>query len=316
MYLGCLKGLESVPPGLRGCVLTIGNFDGVHLGHRRILLTARALADAEKAPAAALTFDPLPDQVLRPSGAPKRISPLEDRCRRLHQAGADVVVVARCDKPLLSMSPADFISLVVERFAPRHVVEGPDFVFGLKRAGNIDLLRKAGAEAGFFVHVVEPVLLDFDEGPDRVSSTLIRMLLVAGRVADANRCLGREFTLYGKVVPGHGRGRVLEFPTANIESDQILPADGVYAGRACAQGKVHGAAVSIGTKPTFGVGLRTLEAFLIDAAGDFYGNDVAVSFLARLRDQQKFDSPEALKAQIARDVEAVKAILKQSQQTR
>ena len=306
-----IQGLDAVADPLRGCVLTIGNFDGVHLGHQRILQTARALADAERSRVVALTFDPPPDLVLRPEDEPQRLTPHNERCRLLLEGGCDCVVTAGADMKLLRMAPEEFIlRVIVARFAPRHVVEGEDFFFGRGRSGNVETLRLAGSRAGYILHVVAPAMQELPEGPVRVSSTLIRRLIAAGRIEHANRCLGRDFTLYGCVRAGQGRGRVLEFPTANLEvAGQICPADGVYAGLAEAAGVRTAAAISIGDKPTFGPGQRRcVEAFLLEAGGDYYDEYMALGFRRRLRDQRRFAGAEELKAQIAKDVQRVREI--------
>jgi len=304
-------GMDSLPGSAQGCVLSVGNFDGVHLGHQRICATARSLADADGAGVVAITFDPLPDAVFHPDHAHQRITPVAHEARLLGEAGADHVVCLPTDKALLGMSPRQFIDeIIVARFAPRRIVEGRDFAFGAGRAGTVDLLRQAGDGAGFEVHVVDEVMMELPEGPDRISSTLIRMLLRGGRIEDANRCLGREFALYDRIVPGQGHGRILAFPTANIHpAEQIVPADGVYAGRAKIGDERFAAAVSVGRKPTFGPAEQTyVEAFLIDGEGDFYGQAMELSFVARLRDQVKFETSEALQAQIAGDVQRVREI--------
>ena len=306
----CIEGLASVPPAARGCVLTIGNFDGVHLGHRLILETARGLADAEDLMVVAMTFDPPPDLVLRPSDPPRRLSPHEQRTRLLLAGGADMVVTARTDTELLAMEPAEFIErIVVGHFQPRHVVEGRNFFFGRGRAGDIDVLVAAGATRGFAAHVVEPVTVELAEGPRTVSSTLIRGLVADGRVADAARALGRQFAVFGPVVRGAGHGRILDFPTVNFDPGrQVVPADGVYAGLAGIAGRRYPAAVSIGTRATLGAGPRACEAHLIGAEGDFYGERLELRFVRRLRGQEKFDGPDRLRDQIAKDVERVREI--------
>lgn len=293
--------------------MTIGNFDGVHVGHRRILQSARTLADAEGTAVVAMTMNPPPDLVLRPSDVPQRISPHDVKCRLLLEAGADWVVTARTDKALLTLSAEEFVDrVIVDRFAPRCVVEGHDFAFGRGRIGNVELLEAIGAERGFTVRVVEAVAAELADRMHRVSSTLIRRLLLAGRIEDANRCLAREFVLYGRVIPGQRRGRELEFPTANLDTaQQVVPGDGVYAGKSVVGERRFATAVSIGDKPTLGPAQeRTVEAFLIGAEGDYYGQSVALSFVRRLRDQLRFDGTEQLRAQIAKDVQAVRAIVK------
>jgi len=308
---GALQNLNDVSGALRGGVLTIGNFDGVHRGHQLILHVARELANARGLNLVAMTFDPPPDLVLRPGDAPKRLTPHEAKCRLLREHGADAVVTVRPEPGLLALSPDEFIrQALLDRFAPRHIVEGDDFRFGRNRAGDVRALRQAGGSAGFEVHVVEPVVQDLPEGAARVSSSLIRRLVGEGRIEEANRCLGRPFTLVGPVVAGQGRGRLLEFPTANLDpGEQVCPPDGVYAGRADVDGGRYPAAVSIGNKPTFGPAEETsVEAFLLDAEGDFYDEKMELAFLRRLRDQRRFASPGELREQIVRDVAQVRRI--------
>ena len=306
----CIQGLESVPRDIRGCVLTIGNFDGVHAGHRRILATARDVADGRGKEVVAVTFEPPPDLVLRPADVPMRIAPPEERCRRLREAGSDWIVTLDTTPALLDMPAEAFIDeIVLQRFAPTAMVEGENFFFGRGRQGTIDLLRQAGLDAGFDVQVVQPLMIDIDAQEVRISSTLVRRLVSGGRVAEAARCLGQNFTLYGRVIAGHRRGRLIEFPTANLDSgQQIVPADGVYAGTAAVQGRTFPAAVSIGNNPTFGPAQRSIEAFLLNASGDFYDETMALSFVARLRDQERFTNARALKARIAQDVQRVREI--------
>ncbi|MBL7134802.1 MAG: hypothetical protein ISS78_11935, partial [Phycisphaerae bacterium] len=204
----------------------------------------------------------------------------------------------------------DFIDrIIMGRFAPCCLVEGENFFFGRGRQGTIDVLRRAGSAAGFDVHVVPPFSTEIDGVDQCVSSTLIRKLVADGRIADAAHCLGRDFALFGRVGGGYGRGRLLDFPTANLDpGDQITPGDGIYAGYARLRGERFPAAISIGDNPTFGPTERTIEAFLLNAEGDFYDETMILSFVARLRDQQRFDGAEALKAQIERDVARVREI--------
>ena len=305
-----IDGLDCLPQSLRDCVLTIGNFDGVHLGHQRILRTARALADEQGTVVVALTFEPPPDLVLHPEDTPQRITPHDRKVALLLAGGADYVVAAKTDRTLLEMSAAAFIQQVIaRRFAPRCLVEGRNFHFGRARAGTIETLTQAGPGCGFAVQTVEPVTVALPAGPARVSSTLIRELLLAGKIDHANCSLGYEFTLYERVIAGQGRGRLLDFTTVNVNpGQQVVPADGVYAGKAALAESRFPAAISIGTKPTLGPAQRAVEAFLIDASGDFYERQLALSFVRRLRDQRRFDTVDQLKAQIAKDVERVREI--------
>jgi riboflavin kinase/FMN adenylyltransferase len=307
----CIIGLGHLPPGLRHCVLTIGNFEGVHLGHRQIVQTARLLANSERLPVVAMTFDPPPELAIRPMQEPRRIIPTDVKCKLLLAAGANYVAVAHAKPDLLSMNPEDFVeSIIVKKLSAKSVVEGRDFHFGANRLGNIDLLGRLGHRHGFAVHVVEAVMLDLPLGRQRISSTLIRRLIAQGDVANARRCLGRCFTLYGCVVPGQGIGRLLEFPTANLGSTmQVTPADGVYAGWADIDGKSYRAAISIGNKLTLGpTQERYIEAFLLDTDKDVYGRPMELSFVSQLRDQKKFASEAELKAQIEKDVQIVRQI--------
>ncbi len=307
--------LEDVDDTVRGCVLTIGNFDGVHRGHQRILSRARALADAGGNPVVALTFEPPPDLVVRPSDAPQRITPHAEKVRLLFAVGADMVVTLKSTPALLEMTPEEFIDqIIMGRIAPRDVVEGPNFFFGHQRAGTISTLRAIGARAGFGVHTVEAVVVELSGGAKQVSSTLIRRLVAGGGVEDAAELLGRPFTLIGNIVAGEKVGRVLEYPTANIDPhQQVTPPDGVYAGQAFIEPKKYPAAVSIGCKPTFGSNARTIEANLIGATGDFYGSEIRLDFLKHLREQKKFDTPEALKEQITKDIQHTLEVLGRDQ---
>ncbi len=306
-----IEGLERLAGATAGAVVTIGNFDGVHLGHQHILHAGRRLADRAGVRLCAVTFDPPPAALLAAEGAAERIMPEAVKHRYLGECGADMVVVVETTIEFLSMEPEQFLrEVIAQQINPSWVVEGHNFFFGRKRAGNVNLLRQMAGELGFDVEVVTPAEVQLPgRGPVRVSSSLIRELIRAGEVAQAATCLSRPFTLFGRVIGGERRGRALEYPTANVDPDaMICPGDGVYAGRAQVGGLDSPAAVSIGTKPTFGVSARVIEANLMGAEGDFYGQPIAVTFLERLRDQWQFPDAESLKAQIAKDVQRVKEI--------
>ena len=307
---GYIDGLVNVPHDARGGVLTIGNFDGVHLGHQRIVAAARAIAEMEGRKVVVMTFEPPPELVLRPRSTPQRVLPPEQKVSCLLEAGADYAVAMNTDEALLAMAPEEFVDkIIVQTFAPRHMVEGPNFFFGLARSGDVNTLRLAGDRHAFTVKVVEPVRMRLSGDIQRVSSTLIRRLVQEGAVEDAAACLGREFTLYGSVVPGAGHGRVLEFPTANLKpGSQVLPGDGVYAGRGEIGGRTYPAAISVGTKPTFGCEDRTVEAFLLGADGDFYGQELALVFRCWLRGQKQFRNVAQLQGQMVKDVQRVREI--------
>ncbi len=314
MQNGIINGLEATDSSLRGCVLAVGNFDGVHVGHRRILAEATEIARAESRKVAAMTFEPPPDLVLRRDDVPRRITPADEKCRLLREAGADAVVKVTATEDLLKLSADEFIEqVVVERFAPACVVEGHNFRFGRGRSGDVETLRAAGRIRGFDVRVVEPVMVEISGSQRRVSSTLIRDLIASGRVEDAARCLGRNFVLFGDVIGGKRLGRVLEFPTVNVRThEQVVPADGVYAGFAKVEGGDGPAAISIGDRPTFDGRERQIEANLLKGDGDHYGKNVSLIFIRRLRQQQKFPSAEQLKQQIAKDVQRVREICRES----
>jgi len=306
-----IEGIENAGPQVRGAMLTIGNFDGVHLGHQLILRTARELADRGGLKVVAMTFQPPPDLVLRPQDPPQRISPLDVRCSLLGRAGADAVIVARSTAELLSLEAEEFIDQVIGPLAPRAMVEGHDFCFGRARRGTLETLQSAGKSRDFTVHVVEPVEIDLPSGRHRVSSTLVRGLVISGLVDQAGRCLGRPFALYGRVIPGAGQGKFIEFPTANIDpGEQVCPADGVYAGWAELGRNRFPAAISVGHKPTLGPSKdKCVEAFLLGASGDYYAKPMTLAFLQMLRSQQRFDDLDTLRVQIKTDVEAVRRIV-------
>ena len=311
MSLNVIEGLDRLGGQTAGGVLTVGNFDGVHLGHQKLLAAARELADQTASKLCVLTFDPAPAVLVDEDRGDERIVPVEQKHRLLGECGADMVVVVKTTREFLAMPPEQFVREVIAgKLCPRHVVEGHNFFFGRGRAGNLELLERMAPALGFEVTEVEPVMLDLPaRGHVRVSSSLIRELIHLGEVGLAGECLSRPFTLCGRVVRGDQRGRALEHPTANVDPDgMIVPGDGVYAGRAVVEGVEWPAAVSIGAKPTFESSPRVIEAYLVGAEGDFYGLPIAVTFLARLRDQQKFTDVESLKAQMAKDVQRVREI--------
>lgn len=256
-------------PGRRA-VLTIGTFDGVHLGHQALVARARqrAAAIGPEVGVTALVFDPNPIEVLRPAQAPERLTSYEQKREWLLMAGADQVHRLEPTSTLLHETPEEFLAIVRRDHGMVGVVEGPDFRFGKGRAGDVNTLARLGATMGFTCDVVEPVtvaLNDHTVVPAR--STMVRWLLAHGRVADAARVLGRPHTLRGVVVKGDQRGRTIGYPTANLHAAGMPPADGVYAGRArLADGRNFTAAISVGTKPTFGTSARTVEAVLLDDA--------------------------------------------------
>ena len=290
-------------------VITIGNFDGVHMGHRAILAAARRIGQGRGLPVKAVTFDPHPATVLRPGSEPARLTTAKEKVDALRAAGADEVVVLGPTPEMLSLDPRAFLGQMVEQHGPVAVVEGVDFHFGKDRRGSIETLRELGPGMGFEVHVVDPIeAVLMDQWCVTVSSSLVRWLLAHGRVADAARCLGRAYTLTGQVVSGDQRGRANGVPTANLDPlslvGRVIPGEGVYGGYArLACGAVHTAAISVGRQATFDKGNRVIEAHLLDYQGDLYGQTVAVGFARWVRDQSVFPGPDALRTQLRRDIE-------------
>ncbi|HSU68278.1 MAG TPA: riboflavin biosynthesis protein RibF [Tepidisphaeraceae bacterium] len=300
--LECLTGLRQLPPG---CVLSIGNFDGVHRGHQTLLSRANELRNTSSSPAmAVVTFEPHPLTVLRPQHVPPRLTSPGLKRELLAKMGVDLLVVLPPSKDVLNLTAEQFWGILKDEVRPSHLVEGPSFNFGKGRGGTIQKLQQWSRGTPVELHVMEPLkvpLLDMQVVP--VSSSTIRWLLEGGRVRDAAICLGRPYTLQGAVVRGAARGRELGVPTANLQcEEQLIPADAVYAGRINVDGRDWPAAVSIGTNPTFGSNPRTVEAHLIGYAGDLYGRTLRLDLIDWLREQRTFAGIEPLKEWIAQDI--------------
>jgi riboflavin kinase / FMN adenylyltransferase len=308
-----IRSLEGCAAPVVGAAVTIGAFDGVHLGHQALLRRVREEASARGLSSALVTFDRHPAQVVRPESAPKLLTTLDQRLELLEATGlVDSTLVLTFDETRRGESAEDFVQeVLVECLRARLVVVGADFHFGHQRRGNVDLLTAMGSECGF--EVVGLSLVEAAAGPV-YSSTAIRRLLAEGDVGAAAEMLGRPHEVRGVVIEGDRRGRQLGFPTANVAvPDEIcLPAAGIYAGTFRGTDGVHRpAAISLGRRPTFyaGGGHLLLEANLLDFAGDLYGQEAAVRFLARIRDEQRFDSVPDLVDAMERDVEAVRRAL-------
>ncbi|MBX9578950.1 MAG: bifunctional riboflavin kinase/FAD synthetase [Gemmataceae bacterium] len=296
------------PPGFAGGAVTVGNFDGVHRGHRELVAAAARWAKQVGGPAVAVTFDPPPYQVLVPD-APARapLTTLADRADLLHAAGADRVVVLRTTDELLGLTPEEFVARVLVRLlGARAVVEGYDFRFGRGRAGDTAALRGLCDAAGLGFEEVPPL----NDGGEPVSSSRVRAALLAGDVAAAAGLLGRPYRIAGTVVGGARRGRTIGFPTANLaDVPTVVPGTGVYAVRATADGVVWPAAANVGPNPTFSEDGRKIEVHLIGFAGDLYGRPLAAEFVDKLRDTRPFAGVNELIEQLRRDVEAAKTAL-------
>ncbi|MFC5728333.1 MULTISPECIES: bifunctional riboflavin kinase/FAD synthetase [Nocardioides] len=309
------RDLTDVPAELGRTVVTIGNFDGMHLGHQHVVQRAREVgAEVGVADVVAVTFDPHPIAVLRPEHAPPTLTTIDERLRLLGEAGVDDVLVIPFSRQVAAWTPEEFIDwILVDTLHAKAVVVGANFRFGNRAAGDCNLLREAGKDNDF---VLEEVSLD--GGPQVWSSTYVRTCLAAGDVAGAAEALGRPFTARGVVVEGDKRGRELGFPTANVPvgPGAAAPADGVYAGRLTVldgpdAGTVHPAAISVGTNPTFdGERERRVESYVLDRTDlELYGRQVEVAFLERLRGMVRFDSVDALLEAMADDVTRARTIL-------
>lgn len=298
------RHLTELPADFRAGAVTIGNFDGVHLGHARIVERLIAQARRTGGPAVVFTFDPHPARLLRPEQAPVPLTWTKRKSHLLGELGVDAAIAYPTDRALLQLTDREFFELIVrKRLGAGAVVEGPNFFFGHNRTGDIEVLSKLTAEAGLALEVVEPVEIDGAV----VSSSRIRALLSAGAVDVARRMLTRPYRIRGMVTHGAGRGAAIGFPTANLGAiDTLLPGPGVYAGIAFVGGERWPAALNIGGNPTFGEQQLKVEAHLIGFDGPLYGEPVEIEFLTRLRDVKQFSGIDELKTQLARDVEAAR----------
>lgn len=303
-----LPDFAPIDDAWRGAFLAVGNFDGVHRGHQALVARLSAMARDAGRPALVLTFDPRPVDVLRPGQAPPPLGWLARRVALLREAGADEVGIFATGHWLLGLSAREFFDRVVRgQFAASGMVEGPTFGFGRDRGGDAALLGRWCREAGMAFEIVPPVEVD----GVLVSSTRIREALQEGRVEQAARFLGRPHRVRGTVVRGAQRGAGLGFPTANLgDVGQVLPRDGVYAGRAFldGDGPAHLAAIHVGANATFDAVERTVEAHLLDFNGDLYGRTVELEFTDAIRPTRRFDSVADLLAQIEADVRQVRAL--------
>lgn len=301
-----VRQLAALPASLRGGAITIGNFDGVHLGHARIVERLLAAAKKVQGPAVVFTFDPHPVRILRPSETPPPLTWTERKAELLAELGVDALVAYPTDEKLLQLSPRDFFDQIVcEALGAKAIVEGPNFYFGHKRAGTIDVLAELTAAAGITLEVVKPYQLE----EEFVSSSRVRRLIAGGDVQTAAKLLTRPYRIRGMVTHGAGRGGKLGFPTANVDAiDTLLPAQGVYAAIAHRTGDSHLAAVNIGPNPTFGEHALKVEVHLLDFNRSIYGEPLEVDFLARLRGVQPFNSVEELLEQLSKDVQQVREI--------
>jgi riboflavin kinase/FMN adenylyltransferase len=301
-----IRHLEQLPDSARGGAVAIGNFDGVHLGHRQIIYRLLERAREVDGPAIVFTFDPHPVRLLRPHECPPPLTWTERKAQLLKAIGVDLIVAYPTDEKLLALSAEQFFrQIVVDALAAKAVVEGPNFYFGHNREGNIALLGRLTAVAGMTLDIVPPLELD----GQLVSSSLIRKRIAEGDVAAAARMLTQPYRIRGMVTHGAGRGAHLGFPTANLEAvDTLLPDVGVYAGRAWIGDRGFAAAINIGPNPTFGEHALKVEVHVIDREIELYGEPLEVEFLAKLRDVKAFESKDELIVQLNRDIALARGI--------
>lgn len=303
-----VRHLAHLGAPLPRAVLTLGNFDGVHLGHQAIVRRAVARARALEGAAVVLTFEPHPLTVLAPERAPGIIQPVRDRLALLRDLGVDVTVVQRFTRAFAALEPEAFVrGFLLRHLTLVHAVVGYNVNFGRDRAGTGETLRTLGARLGFGVDVVGPVMV----GEEQASSTRLRAFLAGGDMRAARRLLGRPYGLRGRVVAGDRRGRTLGFPTANLKLPPglLLPPDGVYAVWVVLDERPRAGVLNVGMRPTFGERRRTVEAHLLDFAGDLYGRWLTVQLIERLRGETTFAGREALRDAIAADVARARRVL-------
>ncbi|MBW2414342.1 MAG: bifunctional riboflavin kinase/FAD synthetase [Deltaproteobacteria bacterium] len=306
------EGSESVDDDTRGCVLTVGNFDGLHLGHQALISAVTERARELGRPAGLYTFDPHPRRVLYPERAPRQLMIWEQVQGGIEERGIDRLIREPFTREFAAYSADEFLSEVIhKRIAPCEIFVGRDFHFGKDRSGSGEMLARLAPDLGIRVGIIAQVRYQ-----DRdVSSSRIRELIAEGAVEEAAGCLGHIYAIRGTVVTGDRRGRTLGFPTANLEPDnELIPANGVYATRvrlldAPGAGAEHDAVTNVGTRPTFEPGRVLTEAHLLDFEGDLYGQRIELRFLRRIRDERRFSGPDELKEQIAKDASRVREIL-------
>jgi riboflavin kinase/FMN adenylyltransferase len=305
-------GSESVEGGTRGCILTVGNFDGLHLGHRELIEAVTARARQTGRTPGLYTFDPHPSRVLQPDSAPPRLMTWGQLERGLAEAGIELLIREPFTREFSSYGADEFLEdIIAKRIAPHEIFVGRDFHFGRGRSGSGESLAERAPTLGVRVQIIQQVCVD---GTD-VSSSRVRRVVAEGGVEEAARCLGRPYSIEGEVVRGDERGRTLGFPTANVDtSNELLPAPGVYATRVeiPSRGETWPAVTNIGTRPTFEPGLVLTEAHLLDFEGDLYGESIAVAFHHRIRDERRFSGPAELREQIARDAERARELLSEA----
>lgn len=303
--------LESI----QGGVITIGNFDGVHLGHQTLLSRVRQLADKNGGPAVAVVLDPHPAAILRPTKVPARLTWIERRAELMRPLGIDALVVCETTPAFLQLTASEFFkSLVIDRLGASAMVEGPNFFFGRDRGGDTGVLTELCRASDVDFQIVDPT----SAAGEMISSTRIRSFLELGKVDEAGQLLGGPHRLRGKVVRGASRGREIGFPTANLsEFDVVVPAPGVYGGHAIVDGATIQAAIHVGPNPTFDNDQSVkVEVHLLDYDGDLYDQQLQVDFVTRVRDIARFESAECLIRQLGQDIQSIRTSLASTRDSR
>ncbi|MHB1680662.1 MAG: bifunctional riboflavin kinase/FAD synthetase [bacterium] len=293
-------------------VLTIGSFDGIHLGHVKLMELAKESAAKLNSKSIVLTFYPHPMKALRPESKIHLITTFEKKVELIAKLGIDYLIYIPFSKEFAKMPPETFIKKIIyEKLKPLKIIIGQDFGFGNGKTGNIEVLGRYSKEFGFELSVISPVKI----GDDIISSTLIRQLILKGEISKVKTYLGRYYSVRGKVVKGSSRGKSIGFPTANIiPEEELFPKDGVYASFVKINGVNYKAITNIGSNPTFNDDLRRIESLIFNFSGDIYDNEIEVYFVERLRDEIKFDSVNALQEKIKEDIELTECIFQLEKQ--
>lgn len=292
----------------KNSVVTIGSFDGIHLGHRKLMEMAKDSAAELNSVSVVLTFHPHPMKVLNRERKVSLITTFEKKVELIKEIGIDYLIYVSFTPEFAEMQPEDFIkTVIIKKLNPLKIIVGHDFGFGAKKAGNIPMLEKMANELGFDISVVEPVVID----GEIVSSTLIRRLVVTGRVCSVKRFLGRHYSVHGLVVKGCGRGKGIGFPTANIiPEEELFPKDGVYVTQVAVGGRLYDSVTNVGSNPTFSDVTRRIETYIFDFDETIYDREIEVFFTERLREEIKFNNSEELSARIKKDIEIASLILR------
>ncbi len=291
----------------KGMVLSVGVFDGVHLGHKYLISRLKEQAKQRSTLSGVVTFRKHPQKVLSPQVKMPCLTTIAERIRLLKEEGVDEIIVLSFTQELAELSARQFVSLLRKHLGMLGLVIGPDFALGKNREGNAGTLHALGQDMNFMVTVIPPTMV----GGEVVSSTVIRKALADGAMTRVHNLIGRYFSVSGRVIPGMHRGKQLGFPTANLELDpeQALPIDGVYAAWTHIGNRAYESMTNIGNNPTFGGDQRTVEVYILDYLGDLYEQEMKIDIVERLRGEEKFNTPEELRKQITEDVKQGRAIL-------